>query len=68
MTALEQEAIAAGLCLLTLDAKRGAEAEDLYRTMDWVLVGTIPRFAFDPDGEHMHDAVVYYKELTPQGM
>lgn len=63
MHAIEDEARRAGFTLLTLDAKRGAAAEHLYRSMGWIHAGTIPRYAFDPDGTP-HDAVLYYKELV----
>jgi GNAT superfamily N-acetyltransferase len=64
MKAVEDAAEHAGFRLLTLDAKRGAAAEQLYRHLGWTAVGTIPRFAFDPDGSTPHDAVVFYKELN----
>ncbi|MCB9857808.1 MAG: GNAT family N-acetyltransferase [Phycisphaerales bacterium] len=63
MHAIESAATEAGLTLLTLDAKRGEAAERLYRRLGWTFVGTIPRFAFDPDGKTPHDAVLFYKEL-----
>jgi acetyltransferase len=64
MQAVEDAACRAGFRLLTLDAKRGAEAERLYRRLGWVHAGTIPRFALDPDGATPHDAVIFYKELN----
>jgi GNAT superfamily N-acetyltransferase len=64
MEAIEEEARSAGFTLLTLDAKRGEAAERLYRRMGWIHAGTIPRYALDPDGEALHDAVIYYKELA----
>ena len=63
MQAVEQEAHRAGFTLLTLDAKRGAAAEHLYRQLGWTAAGAIPRFAFDSDGTP-HDAVIFYKHLT----
>lgn len=63
MRAVEDAARAAGLTLLTLDAKRGGAADRLYQKLGWTLVGSIPRFALDPDGQTPHDAVVFYKEL-----
>jgi GNAT superfamily N-acetyltransferase len=63
MQAIEEEAQRAGFRLLTLDAKRGVAAEHLYRQMGWNPVGTIPRYALDPDGTP-HDAVIFYKELN----
>jgi GNAT superfamily N-acetyltransferase len=64
MRALEDAARGAGFRLLTLDAKRGAEAEHLYRKLGWTHAGTIPRYALDPDGRTPHDAVVFYKEVS----
>ena len=63
MESIESSALEAGYTLLTLDAKRGAAAERLYRRLGWVAAGTIPRFAFDSDGTP-HDAVFFYKELA----
>jgi GNAT superfamily N-acetyltransferase len=63
MHAVEGAACAAGFRLLTLDAKRGGGADCLYRRLGWNLAGMIPRFAFDPDGQTPHDAVIFYKEL-----
>ncbi len=63
MRAIEGEARRAGITLLTLDAKRGAAADHLYRQMGWTAAGSIPRFAVDPDGVTPHDAVIFYKEL-----
>ena len=62
MHAIEDAARRAGYGLLTLDCKRGASAERLYRQLGWTQAGTIPRYAFDPDGTP-HDAVIFYKEL-----
>jgi GNAT superfamily N-acetyltransferase len=63
MEAVEAAARADGFSLLTLDAKRGANAEGLYRQMGWIEVGVIPRYAVDPDGKTMHDTVVMYKQF-----
>ncbi|HXV14871.1 MAG TPA: GNAT family N-acetyltransferase [Candidatus Krumholzibacteria bacterium] len=65
MQAAEDEARREGFRLLTLDAKRGAAAERLYRRLGWSYVGAIPRFAVDTDGVTPHDAVIFYKELSP---
>ena len=65
MRTIEDAAQRAGFSLLTLDAKRGGPAEHLYRQLGWTHAGTIPRFAFDPDGTTPHDAVIFYKELKP---
>lgn len=63
MLSIEDAAQRAGFSLLTLDAKRGGTAEHLYRQLGWTHAGTIPGFAFDPDGTTPHDAVIFYKEL-----
>ena len=63
MRSIEDAARSAGLTLLTLDAKRGTVAERLSRNLGWTPVGTIPRYALDPDGTP-HDAVFFYKELN----
>lgn len=63
MHAIENAARGGGFTLLTLDAKAGGAAEALYRRLGWTAVGTIPRYAVDPDGVTPHDAVVFYKEL-----
>lgn len=65
MRAVESEAARAGFRLLTLDAKRGAAADHLYRKLGWIHAGTIPDFALDPDGVTPHDAVLFYKHLKP---
>jgi GNAT superfamily N-acetyltransferase len=64
MHAVEAHARAAGCRLLTLDTKSGSAAERLYRRLGWVHTGTIPRFAFDPDGKGLHGTEVFYKELA----
>ena len=64
MRAIEEEARRDGFRLLTLDTKGGDAAEHLYRITGWTAAGTIPRFAYDPDGTTPHDAVIFYKELA----
>jgi GNAT superfamily N-acetyltransferase len=64
MRSIEELARSSGFRLLTLDAKRGEAAENLYRQMGWTTVGTILAYAFDPDGRTLHDAVVFCKHLN----
>jgi GNAT superfamily N-acetyltransferase len=66
MRTIEDAAWRAGFTLLTLDTKRGAAAEQLYRQLGWTAAGTIPRYALDPDGTP-HDAVIFYKERDTSG-
>jgi GNAT superfamily N-acetyltransferase len=64
MHAIEDAARRDGFQLLTLDAKKGEAAEQLYRRIGWTHAGTIPRYAFDTDGNTPHDAVIFYKDLN----
>ena len=63
MREIEHRARSSGYRLLTLDTKRADPAESLYTRLGWTAVGTIPRYAVDPDGVTPHDAVIFYKEL-----
>ncbi len=63
MQGIEDAARQGGFSLLTLDAKRGEAAEQLYRSIGWTPAGAIPRYALDPDGTQ-HDAVIFYKALN----
>jgi GNAT superfamily N-acetyltransferase len=63
MQGIEEEARRAGFGLLTLDAKGGGAAEQLYRRLGWTVAGTIPDYAFDPDGTTPHDTVIFYRRL-----
>lgn len=62
MEAAEAFARERGFTLLTLDAKAGTPAHQLYLRLGWTTTGTVPRYALDPDGTP-HDAVFLYKEL-----
>lgn len=64
MHAIEEAASHAGFRLLTLDARAGGAADRLYRRLGWIVIGTIPRYALDPDGVTPHDATLFYKELA----
>jgi GNAT superfamily N-acetyltransferase len=63
MQAIEEEARRGGYTLLVLDTRRADPADRLYRRLGWTVVGTIPRFALDPDGVTPHETVVFYKDL-----
>jgi hypothetical protein len=65
MLSIENAARETGYLMLTLDTKAESAAEQLYRQLDWIHVGTIPRFAIDPDGVTPHGAAIFYKELHP---
>jgi hypothetical protein len=63
MTELEHHARGAGLTLLMLDTCKGSAAEKLYRSMSWIEMGSVPKFAINPDGSWC-DTVFFYKQLT----
>ena len=63
MQSIEDAAKQAGFTLLTLDAKQGGAAEQLYRDIGWTAVGTIPKYAVDTDGKTPHGTVIFYKDL-----
>jgi ribosomal protein S18 acetylase RimI-like enzyme len=62
MRSAQEEAIAAGKTLLTLDTASDA-AERLYERLGWKLVGTVPGYALWPQGGPVQ-TVFFYKELT----
>ncbi len=62
MQAAEDLARERGFTLLTLDARAGTTAERLYRRLGWTLLGTIPRYALDPDGTP-HVGAFFHKQL-----
>ena len=63
MRTIEEEARRAGFRLLTLDAKKGGAAEQLYLHLGWTPVGIIPDFALDTDGITPHDDIIFYKKI-----
>lgn len=63
MAALEAEALAAGKTLLYLDTESGSPAGRLYRRLGWTAAGTIPDFAYRPDGE-LRPSTYFYKRLS----
>jgi ribosomal protein S18 acetylase RimI-like enzyme len=65
MNGIETASREAGFKLLTLDAKEGGAAVQLYRKLGWTEVGTIPDFALDPDGKALHGTVIFYKSIAP---
>ena len=63
MRRAEQEALALGRPLLTLDTVPGTPAERLYRRLGWQAVGAIPGYARLPDGP-LADTLLFYKWLA----
>jgi ribosomal protein S18 acetylase RimI-like enzyme len=62
MAAAEERARAENRSLLVLDTRAGDPSNRLYRSMNYIEAGRIPRYARSADGE-LHDTVYYYKTL-----
>jgi ribosomal protein S18 acetylase RimI-like enzyme len=58
---LETEAVARreGRTLLVLDTVTGSPAENLYRSLGYVVVGSIPDYAMYPDGRWCPTTILY---------
>ena len=67
MVALEDLARAGGWTLLTLDTWTGQAGEALYRSLGYVTVGAIPRFARGSTTTELEPATIMYKELDRLG-
>ncbi len=68
MIALEALARDHGWTLLTLDTWTGQAGEQLYRSLGYVTVGTIPRFARGSTTTALEPTTIMYKELAaPHG-
>jgi GNAT superfamily N-acetyltransferase len=63
MIALEALAAAGGWTLLTLDTWTGQAGEQLYRSLGYTAVGTIPRFARGSTTPDLEPATIMYKDL-----
>jgi ribosomal protein S18 acetylase RimI-like enzyme len=64
MIALEDIAQAEERSLLTLDTVSGSDAELLYRSLDFIAVGVIPRYARSALTPELEGTTIMYKELT----
>ena len=64
MTALEGVARAEARTLLTLDTVTGSGAETLYRSLGYVTVGVIPRYARASLTPDLEATTIMYKELA----
>ena len=67
MSALEDVARSQGRTLLTLDTWTGGAAETLYRSLGYVTVGVIPRFARGSLTPELEPTTIMYKELSAAG-
>jgi GNAT superfamily N-acetyltransferase len=64
MNALEALALSTGRTLLTLDTWTGSHAEQLYRSLGYVTVGVIPRYARGSLTPELEPTTIMYKELS----
>jgi GNAT superfamily N-acetyltransferase len=64
MAAVEAQAHEEHRTLLTLDTVTGSAAEPLYRSLGYVAIGVIPRYAFNFDATTLEGTTVMYKELV----
>jgi GNAT superfamily N-acetyltransferase len=65
MARLEAIALAEGRTLLTLDTVTGSDAEPLYRSLGYIAVGVIPRYARAALTPELESTTIMYKELAP---
>jgi len=65
MLALHDVARREGRTLLTLDTWTGSHAEALYRSLGYIVVGVIPRFARGSTTRALEPTTIMYKELPP---
>jgi ribosomal protein S18 acetylase RimI-like enzyme len=63
MLALEQTARTEARTLLTLDTRTGDSGEPLYRSLGYIPVGVLPRYARAPGAEVLEGTTFMYKEL-----
>src|SRR6266850_6324777 len=64
MITLEEIARSERRTLLTLDTVSGSKAESLYRSLDFIAAGVIPRFARSALTPELEGTTIMYKELT----
>jgi GNAT superfamily N-acetyltransferase len=67
MIRLEEIARSEGRTVLTLDTVSGSDAELLYRSLDFIAVGVIPRYARGALTPKLEGTMIMYKELAPAG-
>lgn len=65
MITLEEIARSEGRMLLTLDTVTGSNAELLYRSLDFIAAGVIPRYARGALTPGLEGTTIMYKELPP---
>jgi len=64
MAALEMQAVGRGKTLLMVDTEVGSPAEEFYKSLDFQVVGKIPKYGISPAGGPLRDETFFYKDLT----
>ncbi|KAI9171207.1 Acetyltransferase [Paramyrothecium foliicola] len=62
ISAMEGEAAKLGRTMLTLDTETGSAAEEVYKKLGYVALGSIPKYGMSPTGE-LRDGTIFYKHL-----
>lgn len=62
MEAAEKRAVEEQRCLIILDTRAGDISNILYKSMEYIEVGRIPKYAKSTDGI-LHDTAIYYKNI-----
>jgi GNAT superfamily N-acetyltransferase len=62
LATIEDVARREGRTLLVLDTISGSEADRLYRSLGWTVVGSVPNYAAMPDGT-LAPTTYFYREL-----
>ena len=66
MQAVEEDARRLARTTLVLDTREGDPSERLYRSLGYIYVGAIPRYARSADGS-LDATALYYKLLDARG-
>lgn len=67
MIRLEQEAMRAGKTIMMLDTRAGDAGAQLYQSMGWTELGTVPGHAIAADGS-LADTVFFWKRVPAQNV
>jgi GNAT superfamily N-acetyltransferase len=66
LVAAESAAVKAGRTLLVLDTEEGSDAERLYKSAGWRVIGVVPEYALTPTGR-LIGSTHFYKSLSTPG-
>ena len=63
MLSMEDLAIKLGLQMINFDAVAGGASDQLYRTLGYQVVGTVPGYAYSNMGDTLDDVIFFYKKF-----